>query len=584
MLGKYEILEELGRGSFATVFRARDTVLGRDVALKILHPQLVADPVFVERFENDARAAAQLDHPHIVTVYDLGQLEGGLFISMQLLPGGTLAQRIGEEGPLRFEQAVRAVGEIAGALEHAHGQGFVHRDVKPSNILFNARGEVVLADFGLVRAAEGSLLVRSSVGGVVGTPAYIPPEVWEGQPAGPATDLYALGCVFFELLTGEVLFKGDTSPAVMRAHFQAREYPQEWPQGVPGEVAGVLEQALAQDPAARYPSARAFARDLQALAERAADPLAEPYQALQAALRQAQENPLAVEGWERALQLAQEIAAQDPDCRDVGTLRQEAAEGQARAERAQWAAQWREQALAAEEQGELEAARTAARRWLEMAPGNEDARELEIRMRSMLSRQAPRPDVPEQRQTSSQTKSLLETGMVSAERVLEPGLDWLRALTRESRQPSLLPVLLALAVVGIVGVLLASFGTLLFNSGYVRLGEKQWAVEATDNARLEVLPEQLVEPFRVRFLAIESDAFLAQIAGKEFAPLAEALPSHLVLRSPLYRIQLAGTPPAAVRLTVPLPAESQNVQNLDLYSWGDGSWAWLSSDTQSSSN
>jgi len=275
MLGKYEVLEELGRGSFATVFRARDTVLGRDVALKILHPQLMADHIFVERFENDARATAQLDHPHIITVHDLGQLEGRLFIAMQLLPGGTLTDRIEREGSLSFEQAAQVVTEIAGALDHAHGQGFVHRDVKPSNILFNAHGEAVLTDFGLVRAVEGSLLARSSVGGVVGTPAYIAPEVWQGKGAGPTTDVYSLGCALFEMVTGETLFGGDSSPAVMMAHFQPHQYPDQWPEGTPPEVEDILERALAQDPADRYRDPGAFVDDLQALADRAADPLAD---------------------------------------------------------------------------------------------------------------------------------------------------------------------------------------------------------------------------------------------------------------------------------------------------------------------
>jgi len=139
-LGKYAILRELGRGGFATVYLAQDTGLRRSVALKILHPQLMADPAFVARFENDARATAQLDHPQIVAIHDLGQVAGRLYIALQLMPGGTLAERIRERGPLPFAEALRVVDEIAGALDHAHAAGFVHRDVKPTNILFNARG------------------------------------------------------------------------------------------------------------------------------------------------------------------------------------------------------------------------------------------------------------------------------------------------------------------------------------------------------------------------------------------------------------------------------------------------------------
>ncbi|MBN1138618.1 MAG: protein kinase [Anaerolineae bacterium] len=371
-LGKYEILEELGWGGFATVYRARDTVLGRNVALKILHPALLADPAFVARFENDARAAAQLDHPHIVTVYDLGQLEGRLYIAMKLLPGGTLADHIQREGPLPLAEAVRIVSEVAGALDHAHERGFVHRDVKPTNVLFDARGEAVVTDFGLVKAAEDSIVARSSAGGVVGTPAYIAPEVWEGKEAGAPADVYALGCLLFEMLTGEPMFQGDTSPAVMMAHFKPHEYPETWPEGVPPAVEGILERALAQDPADRYPRPGAFAGELQTLAGQAADPLAGTYQALQ--------RSLATEAWPDALTLAQEILAADVDYRDVSTLRQRAAEGQARAERAQWAAQWREQALAAEQAGQVGAARVAAQHWLEMAPDDQAARALLSRL------------------------------------------------------------------------------------------------------------------------------------------------------------------------------------------------------------
>lgn len=327
-IGKYTILEELGRGAFATVFRARDTVLQRDVALKILHPPLMADPDFMRRFETDARAAAQLEHPHIVTIHDLGQAETRYYIAMQYLPGGTLADRLAS-GPLPWSDAVCVITEIAEALDFVHARGLIHRDVKPTNILFNARGEAVLADFGLVKAVEGSAVARSSTGGVIGTPAYLAPEVWEGKPVTPATDVYALGCVLFEMLTGTVLFTGDTTPAVMRKHFLPHEYPATWPEGVPPEVQNLLERALAPDPAARYAKAGDFASALRHLAEHAA-----------------------VEATRRA------------------------AEAQAQAERAHWAAQWRAEAESAQQAGQWDAARIAAQKWLEMAPEDADAKAL----------------------------------------------------------------------------------------------------------------------------------------------------------------------------------------------------------------
>jgi serine/threonine-protein kinase len=378
-LGKYELAEEIGRGGFATVYKATDSVLKRDIALKILHPALLADPIFVERFENDARAAAQLDHPHIITVYDLGHLEGRLYIAMQLLPGGTLASRIERAGSLPLEEAMPIILEVAAALEYAHSQGFVHRDIKPTNVLFNARGEAIVTDFGLVKAAESSVVARSSVGGVVGTPAYIAPEIWEGKGVGPGADIYALGCVLYEMLIGQALFQGDTSPAVMMAHFQPHQYPEEWPAGVPSEIECLLERALARDPAERYANASAFSTDLRELVAKAADPLAEPYRSLQTAM--------AAEKWEEALAWAQQISAQDLNYRNVSDLAQQAAEAQARVEQAQWATQWRDQALEAEKDGQLEAARVAAQRWLDMAP--EDARATALMKRLTIAPREP---------------------------------------------------------------------------------------------------------------------------------------------------------------------------------------------------
>jgi len=375
-LGKYEILSELGRGAFATVHLARDTVLQREVALKVLHPPLLADPDFVQRFENDARAAAQLDHPHIVTVHDLGQAEGRLFIAMQYLPGGSLTERLAASGPLPFAEAVRVTAQIAAALDYAHGLGFIHRDVKPSNILFNARGEAVLGDFGLVAAVESSVIARSSTGGTVGTPAYIPPELWENQPAAPATDVYALACVLYEAVTGEALFKGDTSPAVMLSHFRPPQFPATWPEGAPPELEALLCRALAQNPAERLPTPGDFAAELQDIAVRAADPLAAPYAALQAAVD--------AEDWPEALRLAAEIRAQAPDYRDVAALAYQAAEAQARAECHHWAAQWKTQTLAAAKAGDLRAARAAAQKWMEMAPESAEAQAALARIEERL--------------------------------------------------------------------------------------------------------------------------------------------------------------------------------------------------------
>jgi len=364
-LGKYTIQGELGRGGFATVYQAHDTVLRRDVALKLLHPSLLTDPAFVTRFENDARATAQLDHPRIATIYELGHHDGRMFMAIQLLSGGTLADRIRAHGRLAFSEAVHIVDDIAQALDYAHAAGFTHRDVKPSNILFNRRGDAILTDFGLVKAAESSVIARTTMGGLIGTPAYMAPEIWEGQSDRPGADVYALGCVLFEMLSGELLFTGATPPAVMLAHFQPHRYPDRWPDDTPPAIEAVLERALARDPAARYASAGVLAADLRALAARSADPLAEPYAALEAAL--------AAQEWDHAATLAQEIAAHDAAYRNTRALAEQAAAGQRQAALARQVAQWRDTALAAENAGQPDAARTAAREWLALEPGSSEA-------------------------------------------------------------------------------------------------------------------------------------------------------------------------------------------------------------------
>jgi serine/threonine-protein kinase len=272
-LGKYQILSELGRGGFATVYRARDPDLGRDVALKVLDPLLTRDPVWVARFRREARAVASLDHPRVVTVHEIGQAEGSLYIAMRLVEGGSLRQRIETQGALPWDEVVRLSGQIAEALDFAHGQGVLHRDLKPANVLLDPRLGAVLTDFGFASLVADNSLSISMSGGVVGTPAYIAPEVWEGDNPSPQTDIYALGCIVYELATGQMLFTGNSTPAVMRAHFQPRKLPDMWPEGTPIGLNDVLLNALAQEPAGRYATAVDLAAALAWLRD---DPLAAP--------------------------------------------------------------------------------------------------------------------------------------------------------------------------------------------------------------------------------------------------------------------------------------------------------------------
>jgi hypothetical protein len=332
MLGKYEILEELGRGGFGTVYRAADTTLGREVALKVLHPQLLVDPAFVERFLREARALAALRHPHIVTVHEVGNVEGRLFIAMELARGTDLGRAIREKGRIPWSEALAVLQPVCEALDYAHAHGTVHRDLKPGNILLDAERGPLLSDFGFARLMASSSASLSVSGGILGTPAYIAPEVWERESAQPAADMYALGCITHEMLTGQVLFPGETPVQALRAHDRGPQFPERWPEGVPAEVQSVLARALARDPGARYPTASALWHALASLEEAA----------------------------KAARQVAEQRAL---------------------------AAQWQQETLTAMEAGQWSAARMMAGRWLAILP--EDPEALAARERIERAVQAP---------------------------------------------------------------------------------------------------------------------------------------------------------------------------------------------------
>jgi serine/threonine protein kinase len=264
-LGRYEILEKIGQGGFAIVYRARDTELDRLVALKELKPILLQDTNWVKRFRREARAIARLDHPRIVPIYDVGQAEERLFIVMRLVDGPSLEELIGRQGRLPWPEALEIVTTLAEGLDHAHAQGILHRDLKPANILIDPDRGPLLTDFGLAKLAGESSMSVSATGSVVGSPPYIAPEVWEGQPASRQVDIYALGCILYELITGEKMFGGESAPAVMMAHFKPPVLPGRWPEGVPAGVEAVIKTALANKPADRYATAGEFAEALAAL-------------------------------------------------------------------------------------------------------------------------------------------------------------------------------------------------------------------------------------------------------------------------------------------------------------------------------
>jgi serine/threonine-protein kinase len=262
---RYTLTSELGRGGMATVHRARDSRHGRDVAVKVMLPS-VAESLGAERFLREIETAARLQHPHIVPVFDSGNVDGQLFFVMPLIEGESLRAKLVREGRLDVEDAVRIVREIADALDYAHSEGVVHRDLKPENILMS-RGHALLADFGIARASKARDDVALTQAGVsLGTPAYMSPELASGESdVGPASDVYALGCILFELLTGQPPFTGSTYQAILVKRFttnapRVRSVRRDVPQGYDDAIARALER----DPAQRIPTARAFAEALAA--------------------------------------------------------------------------------------------------------------------------------------------------------------------------------------------------------------------------------------------------------------------------------------------------------------------------------
>ena len=246
----------------ARVWRGRHQVLGRPAALKILAPELARDEKFVERFLREARAAAQLEHPNIVPVYETGETDGYHFIAMKLLEGRTLREGI-ERGPTPPEEVSLILSQVAGALDYAHGSGFVHRDVKPGNIMIDDNFRVTLTDFGIARAADDMSITATGL--LVGTPAYLAPEQAQGLPATPRSDIYALGVLVYELLTGKTPFADRTPHAVILAHMHEPPQPvHERIESIAPGISAVVDKALAKRPEERYASAGEFAHAFSA--------------------------------------------------------------------------------------------------------------------------------------------------------------------------------------------------------------------------------------------------------------------------------------------------------------------------------
>ena len=264
---RYESPRHLANGGMAAVYAARDALLGREVAIKVLAAHVAEDADAVRRFQREARAAARVSqHPHVVTIYDVGEHDGQPFIVMQLMEGGSLA-RVLRGGPPPRQEALRWVSETAAALDAAHDLDVIHRDVKPGNLLLDNRRRLGVADFGIARLAYESAVTMT--GQVLGTAAYVAPEQAAGEGATAASDRYALAVVAYELLTGKRPYRGGTMAAQARQHVEAEPTPASaHDSDLPAAVDGVLRRGLAKDPGARWPSSGEFA---EALANAAAD-------------------------------------------------------------------------------------------------------------------------------------------------------------------------------------------------------------------------------------------------------------------------------------------------------------------------
>ncbi len=261
--GRYRILSHLADGGMASVYVAMDARLHREVALKIMRPDLAHDASFVERFRSEARSAARLSHPNVVAVFDQGEDEGDVFLVMELVRGKTLRQVIHEEAPLTPREALAILEPILQALHAAHAAGIIHRDVKPENVIIRANGEVKVADFGLARAIT-SQAVTSATGVLLGTVSYTSPEQVERGVSDPRSDLYAAGLVLFEMLTGRKAVTGETPIQIAYRHVHGSiEPPSAVVPGLPGELDDLVATATQTDPDDRYASAGDFLTDLR---------------------------------------------------------------------------------------------------------------------------------------------------------------------------------------------------------------------------------------------------------------------------------------------------------------------------------
>ncbi|MFI7666579.1 protein kinase [Nocardia sp. NPDC049526] len=256
--GPYELRALLGRGGMGEVYEAYDTVKDRVVAVKLLPMALAGDPRFQQRFRHESRVAARLAEPHVIPIHDWGEIDGVLYIDMRLVRGSDLRSVLRDKGPLSPTRAVGIIEQVAAALDAAHAEGLVHRDVKPANILVTPSDFAYLADFGIARSERDPSV--TATGQAIGSYSYIAPERFDTAPIGGTADVYSLACVLFECLTGTQPFPADGMSSLIRAHLSTPPpRPTTKRAGLPGALDEVISRGMAKEPADRYPTARALA-------------------------------------------------------------------------------------------------------------------------------------------------------------------------------------------------------------------------------------------------------------------------------------------------------------------------------------
>lgn len=258
-LGQYEIIEQIGRGGMATVYRAKQQSINRFIAVKVLPQHFMHDPDFLERFKREVDVIAHLEHPHILPIYDYGEVDGVPFIAMRYLGGGSMAQWI-RRGIPSLPSLERPFTQVSQALNHAHRQGIIHRDLKPGNIMLDENNNAYLTDFGIARVLNSNLTGSA----IIGTPAYMSPEQANGLPLDARSDIYAMGVVLFELITGREPYEAPTPMALLMKHINEPMPPASlYRNDVPDEVEEVIARATAKDPNERYASAIDMAQDFR---------------------------------------------------------------------------------------------------------------------------------------------------------------------------------------------------------------------------------------------------------------------------------------------------------------------------------